>query len=129
MRRAVIDEFKVRRVVERFVGEVQALVRQQASAELGEKIIRLTKGPKAPYVRKPKQGFIRAAHRRSAEQLNTTKDRVRKLLVKKPGLRSEQMQAVLKVDANILALPITQMLDDGELKCEGKARGRRYWVK
>lgn len=116
----------IQQLVSKFVDELEAIVRKTAMDEMDTKIAAVLGKAKASG---KGRDYIRAAHKRTPEELEKLKERIKQVLGAEPGMRSEQIQEKLEVGPAELQLPLRQLLEDGELKAKGVARGRQYWVK
>jgi len=66
--------------------------------------------------------------RRSPEAVGKTMDQVRAHVRAKPGQRLEEMSRELGVPTRDLKLPVSKLLEAGELRTEGQKRGTRYFA-
>lgn len=75
---------------------------------------------------KGKLRMVPMGGKRKPEELAKVSEQILGLLKKTPGMRSEEMQRALVVNAETLALPLKQLAAKKLIRHEGVARGRKY---
>ncbi len=139
----------IRKLVDNFVTELEALFRQRALATV---MTALSSGARpaarpAPAARKvaakaapapkasaqrPPTGRVKAAGkrvRRSPEQLESVANAIADYVAQHPGQRGEQIKAALKLRTNDWALPVKKLLDEGRITAKGEKRSTTYSIK
>lgn len=82
--------------------------------------VRAKPGPKPKPAKKAKWA------KRTPEEIEALKKDIIKAVLKEPGLRSEQLAAVLNTTTKDLAMPIGALVASGTLKTKGQRRGTSY---
>jgi hypothetical protein len=78
--------------------------------------------------RRPTQ--ILRGHKRPPQYIEKISRRIGDILKREGGgLSSEDLQEHLKLTGNELQLPLKRLMEAKQLRCEGVARGRRYWLR
>lgn len=118
---------KIETLINKFVAELQLATRAEVMDAIRSAI---TGAAPVPAGRVPKLKIVeKNPGKRTPEQIDQAKDKVVALLKKKGGLRSEEIQDALSLSGSELSLPISHLMKAKVLKCEGVARGRKYWVR
>jgi hypothetical protein len=86
-------------------------------------------GPRTRKMLAPILVQAKSPQKRSEEAMAIARQRILQAVKKVPGMRSEQIQALLKMTPSQLGLPLKQLCDEKALKFEGVARGRKYWIR
>jgi len=113
-------------LIQNFHQNLQVAIQAQIQTELQGMLSGLMNGGK---VMQSGLKLRIAKGKRTPEAMEDTKTRILTTLKEEPDLRSEQMQKILKLSGNDLALPLRQLLEEKKVVCKGVARGRTYRVK
>lgn len=117
-------------LVSRFVLDIESVIQGEVKEAISS-VLRPAKSSNgvAPTLKK-KRG--RPAHvsadKRSPKQMEAMRAKLVAFAMRTPGQRSEDIQKALKLEPEDIALPLRQLLNAKILRCEGNARGRRYWA-
>lgn len=104
-------------LVKKFIGDLRALMKQSALADM-QAALGKASGVDLVYVKKNE--------RRSVAAMDGIREKIVALLRKQPGMRSEELQAELKVTGAQLTIPLRKLIDERAVKTVGVARGTRY---
>ena len=118
---------KIETLVNQFVVDLQSATRAEVVNAIRSVVL-----DASPSIKKIARGMKVAEKnggKRTPEQIDQAKDKVVALLKKKGGLRSEEIQDATGLSASELSLPLSHLMKAKVLKCEGVARGRKYWVR
>lgn len=107
---------------------------KQFTRDLSEVLLKavIQQEPKPRHGRPPRRPtkILARGQKRPPQYIEKLKRRILDTLKKSGGgLSSENLQDQLKLTGNELQLPIKQLLDAKQLRHEGVARGRRYWLR
>lgn len=121
----------LKHLVATFVAELDEMLRLEISdavkAALGKQSTkRATNG--TPAAAKTVRKTRLTMEKRSPQQLEKMRAKVLAFTARTPGQRSEDIQKALKLATADISLPLRQLLAAKLLRCEGAARGRRYWA-
>lgn len=129
---------KVQQAVERFVGELRAIIAEEARATLlaalGQPTARRA-SPAAPrraqearHVTGPAKRTAGKRVRRSAEDLEAVQEKLLAVLKKQPGANSEQIQEASGLSKADIQRPLTLLREAGDVRTEGEKRAMRYYL-
>src|SRR5690606_14184862 len=129
---------KVQQAVERFVGELRAIIAEEARATLlavlGQPTARRA-SPAAPrraqearHVTGPEKRTAGKRVRRSAEDLEAVQEKLLAVLKKQPGANSEQIQEASGLSKADIQRPLTLLREAGDVRTEGEKRAMRYYL-
>lgn len=117
----------VKQLIATFTSDLESLIEEEVIAKVRAALGRPERSTaKAPVAKEKKLRLV--PEKRSEKQLEALRAKIVAFAVRAPGQRSEDMQKGLKLGPNDIALPLRQLLKNKLLRCEGEARGRRYWV-
>jgi hypothetical protein len=117
-----------------FTSKVAAVVRQNALDSAGAALGAVANGSGRPALQAARRSAppAKAARRPAAAKqpldAEAVGDQVVSYLMSKPGLRTEELGAALKVPTDGLKPLIKKLVTGGRLRSEGVARGTRYFA-
>jgi len=107
-------------LVKGFVDELEGIFTKRNKEQVNELIASLTNGRKQVT---PKGRIL--SGKRSPEELEKLQGKLKAYVEKNPGQRCEEIAKGMGTTTDDLALPLRKI----NFKTQGKARGRRYWVR
>ena len=114
---------EMNRAVSNFVAQVTELARDAARDMIDQAL----GGKRKLGLAQAFAGFGRRV-KRSSDDIDSLADSVHAFLVKKPGLRIEQINKQLGTTTKALALPIRKLVADGAIKTKGQKRSTTYFA-
>ena len=125
---------EIQSLVQDFADQLSAVIRRAAVEEVQAKIT-LAIGDIAPARRGPgrprgtRTGKRGRPGKFSPEQIESMGSTIVGHLKKNPGARSEQLGAVMKMDAKTLRIPLAALIKAKKIKVKGQKRGTQYFAR
>lgn len=129
-------EREIRVLTDQFVSDLTALIRKAALESVQEALggAGMPRAPRAAApspaaprpAPKPKRGGGARRHKRSAEEIFAQMGKIMAYIDTHPGQSISEITQGIGFDGTEIKLPLSRLVEDGQVKTEGQKRGMRY---